>query len=184
MDHHVFDKVSKAWLRRSSRSQPYIRLQINIQQEYYVHFGYSLRAPQAQSFVSTIADTGCQSCSAGLKKVGVSAPHPSQPQPQPEDACSKQRKHPYLGCNHYEFIWKGRQRGEMLYKTNGLCNTDKLFLSREACVDHSPPWVRPIIQSLPTPSVPLMHSCRSRNATAPIGTSYPHNSTVPSHRSQ
>ena len=37
MDHHVFDK---AWLRRRSRSQPYIRLQVTVQREDYDHFGF------------------------------------------------------------------------------------------------------------------------------------------------
>ena len=73
--HHVFDKFTKEWLRRRSRSQPYVRLQMSIQREDYDHFGFPLRVPQARSFVSAMADTGCQSCLAGLKvvkKLGVS----------------------------------------------------------------------------------------------------------------
>ena len=75
VDHHVFDKFTKGWLRRRSKSQPYVRLQMNIQREDYDHFGFPLRVPQARSFVSAMADTGCQSCLAGLKvvkKLGVS----------------------------------------------------------------------------------------------------------------
>ena len=75
VDHHIFDKITKGWLRRRSKSQPYVRLQMKIQREYYDHFGFPLGVPQARSFVSTMAVTGCQSCLAGLKvvkKLGVS----------------------------------------------------------------------------------------------------------------
>ena len=70
MDHHVFDKFTKAWLRRRSKSQPYIRLRVNIQREDYDHFGFPFRIPQVRSFISSMADR-----LAGLKvvkKLGVS----------------------------------------------------------------------------------------------------------------
>lgn len=75
MDYHIFDKFTRGWLRRCSKSQLYVRLQVKMQPEDYNHFGVPLRVLQAQSFVSAIADTGCQSCLAGLKvlkKLGVS----------------------------------------------------------------------------------------------------------------
>ena len=74
VDHHVFDKFTRAWLRRRSKSQPYIRLQVKIRREDYDHFGCPFRVPQVQSFISDMADTGCQTCLAGLKvvkKLGV-----------------------------------------------------------------------------------------------------------------
>ena len=52
VDHHVFDKFTKAWLRRRSKSQPYVRLQVNIQREDYDHYGFPFRVPQVRSFVS------------------------------------------------------------------------------------------------------------------------------------
>jgi len=69
VDHHIFDKFAKGWLRRRSKSQPYVRLQMNIQREDYDHFGFPLRVPQVRSFISAMADTGCQNCLAGLKVV-------------------------------------------------------------------------------------------------------------------
>ena len=48
---------------------------MNIQWEDYDHFGFPLKVPQALSFISAMADTGRQSCLAGLKvvtKPGVS----------------------------------------------------------------------------------------------------------------
>lgn len=74
LDHHVFDQTTKEWLRRRSKPQPYVRLKMSIEKDYN-HFGFSLEVPQKQSFVSTMADTGCQSCLAGFKivnKLGLS----------------------------------------------------------------------------------------------------------------
>ena len=69
LDHHVFDEHTKEWLRKQSKPQPYIRLQMSIWREDYNHFGFPLRIPQVKSFVNAMADTGCQSCLAGLKVV-------------------------------------------------------------------------------------------------------------------
>ena len=136
--HHVFDKVTKEWMRRRSKSQPYIRLQMSIQREDYNHFGFSLRAPQTQSFVSAMADTGCQSCLAGLKvikKLGLSI----------RDLIPVDVEMHAANNNHIRILGatilrlagkdnKGEKQStrQMVYVTD---NTDKIFLSREACVD-------------------------------------------------
>ncbi len=75
MDHHIFDKVTKRWLKRHSKVQPHIMLRANVLQEDYDHFGIPMKATLVQSTLSVIADTGCQSCLAGLKvinKLGIS----------------------------------------------------------------------------------------------------------------
>ena len=138
VDHHVFDKFTKGWLRRRSKSQPYVRLQVRLQWEDYNHFGFPLRVPQARSFVSAIADTGCQSCLAGLKivkKLGVSVedliPVSIKMRAANNDDIS------ILGATILRLSGRdneGEERStrQMVYVTN---NTDRLFLSREACVD-------------------------------------------------
>ncbi len=73
--HHIFDQFTKGWLRRQSKPQPFVRLRISVEREDYNHFGFTLKTPRQQSFVSALADTGCQSCLAGLKivkKLGLS----------------------------------------------------------------------------------------------------------------
>ena len=138
VDHHVFDKVTKGWLRRRSKSQPYVRLQMNIQREDYDHFGFSLRVPQARSFVSAMADTGCQSCLAGLKvvkRLGISVkdliPVSIKMQAANNDSIR------ILGATILRLSGRNNEGDErstrqMVYVTD---STDKLFLSREACVD-------------------------------------------------
>ncbi|XP_064403513.1 uncharacterized protein LOC135348996 [Halichondria panicea] len=75
LDHHIFNQFTKGWLRRQSKPQPFVRLQMSVEREDYNHFGFTLKNPRQQSFVSALADTGCQSCLAGLKivkKLGLS----------------------------------------------------------------------------------------------------------------
>ena len=137
MDHHVFDKLTNAWLRRRSRSQPYIRLQATVQREDYDHFGFLLQVPQARSFVSQ-ADTGCQSCLAGLKVVkslGISVRDLIPVNIKKQAANSDSIR--ILGATILRLSGKNtegekRSTRQMVYVTD---KTDKLFLSREACVD-------------------------------------------------
>ena len=104
------------------------------------HFRFPLRIPQKHFFVSAMADTGCQSCLAGLKivkKLGLSTRDliPVNIKMHAADnhdirilgATILRRS----GKNNKGEEWSTRQ---MIYVTN---NTDKLFLSREACIDLS-----------------------------------------------
>ena len=121
LDHHVFDKFTKGWLRRRSKCQPYIRLRMNIHYEDYNHFCFPLQVPLAQSsFVSAMADTGCQSCSAGLKvikKLGVSIedliPVTIKMQTANNDTFMSWR-------HHTEVIGEEQERRGVLY--DRLCN--------------------------------------------------------------
>ena len=113
----------------------YIKLRMSVQQEDYNHFGFPLRIPQKQTLVSAKADTGCQSCLAGLK-INWSIhqrPHPCRPQ----DACSRQSRYTHLGRHQLRFSGinsKGEKTStrQMVYVTD---KTHKLFLSRVACTD-------------------------------------------------
>ena len=136
--HHIFDKVTKVWSRRRSKSQPYIRLRMSIRREDYDHFGFLLRVPQEQSFVSAMADTGCQSCLAGLKvvkKLGLSVKDLIPVEIKIHAADNHNIR--ILGATILRLSGKDAKGEEqstrqMVYVTD---NTDKLFLSREACVD-------------------------------------------------
>ena len=125
---------TKEWLRRQSKPQPYIRLQMSIQKEDYDHFRFPLRIPQKRSFVSAMADTGCQSCLAGLKimkKLGLSTRdlipvNIKMHAADNYDIC-------ILGATILRL--SGKNKGEERSTRQMIYNTDKLFLSREACID-------------------------------------------------
>ena len=76
LDHHVYDHLSGKWLKRPSRSQPFVRLLVEAQKEDYQHFKFNLSAPSSAIPIDAMADTGCQSCLAGFKlveKLGMSS---------------------------------------------------------------------------------------------------------------
>ena len=138
LDHHVFDKFTKEWLRRQSKPQPYIRLRASIRREDYNHFRFPLRVPQGRSFVSAMADTGCQSCLVGLKivkKLGLSTRDLIPVNIKMHAANNHDIR--ILGAAILRLSGENNKGEEqttrqMVYVTD---NTDKLFLSREACVD-------------------------------------------------
>ena len=132
LDHHVFDNLTIECSRRQSKPQPYIRLQMGIQQEDYNYFGFTLRIPQKQSPVSAMADTGCQSCLAGLKivkKLGLSTKDLNLKMHAADNHDIRATILRLSGRNGKGEVKSTRQ---MVYVTS---KTDKLFLSREACTD-------------------------------------------------
>ena len=74
LDHHVYDQLSKMWLRRSSEPQPYTMLTATPVGEDYADLGFPLKS--RTSILPSMADTGCQSCLGGMKllpHLGVTA---------------------------------------------------------------------------------------------------------------
>ena len=138
LDHHVFDQPTGDWIRKRSKPQPYVRLQMSVESEDYRQLGYKLSTPPKRSFVSAMADTGCQSCLAGLqvvKKLGISTKDliPVDLKMHAADNHNIQ----ILGAIILRFSGKnsnGEEKStrQMVYVTD--C-TDKLFLSREGCTD-------------------------------------------------
>ena len=138
LSHHIFDKPMQQWLKQRSKEQPHIRLKMSINLEDYKHFGFPLRVPPTHSFVSAMADTGCQSCLAGLKivkKLGLSTNDliPVDLKMHTAD----DREIDILGATILRLSGKDGKGSErctrqIVYVTN---KTDKLFLSREACTD-------------------------------------------------
>ena len=135
LDHHIFDPSTDKWYRRPSKPQPYIRLRASIERKDYNHFGYTLRMPPQHTFINAMADTGCQSCLAGLKKLGLSTADllPVTLKMHAAD----DRDIPILGAAILRLSGTS-SKGEavstrqIVYITK---HTDKIFLSREACAD-------------------------------------------------
>ena len=66
LDHHIFIPGYNVWRRSSSKPQPLVRVQLNIEPKDYHHF--DLDAPEVpESFLDGVADTGAQSCLMGSK---------------------------------------------------------------------------------------------------------------------
>ena len=64
--HHQFDNMSETWLSRVSRPQPFVSVKIQASHKDYKALGFSLHTPSKSTSQPAMADTGCQSCLAGI----------------------------------------------------------------------------------------------------------------------
>ena len=66
IDHHLSDNMSKTWMKRSSQPQPFVSLTIRASHRDYRALGFTLGTPSKSVNQPAMADTGCQSCLAGI----------------------------------------------------------------------------------------------------------------------
>ena len=66
---HVCDNLSKAWHRKRSTPQPFLDVAVKAVPDDYEALGFALSSPSKTCSIPAMADTGCQSCLAGLKVI-------------------------------------------------------------------------------------------------------------------
>lgn len=138
LTHHVYDWLLDKWLKRPSKSQPFVGLSVTVQREDYKYFGFCLSVQPDAVLVDVMADTGCQSCLAGfelVEKLGLSNNDLIPVNMLMHSADN--RDIPILGAiilrlSGRDQLGNERITRQIVYITY---STDKLFLSREACVD-------------------------------------------------
>lgn len=137
LDHHIYDSMTDTWVRRNSKPQPFVNITVRALPEDYSAFGVDLSTPSAPTIIPAMADTGCQSCLAGLRvihRIGLSESDLIPVTMRMHTANNNGIK--ILGASLLRFSSKdssGRvvETRQMTYVTD---SSDKLFLSREACV--------------------------------------------------
>ena len=138
LDHHIYDEPTNRWLRRPSKSQPFVRLCAKIQKVDYENFGFHLSVLSNAISVEAMADTGCQSCLAGFKfieKLKLSSKDLIPVNMQMHSADNHDIS--ILGAvilrlSGRDQLGDERITRQIIYITD---STDKLFFSREACMD-------------------------------------------------
>ena len=137
LDHHTYNNICDQWLKHSSQQQPFINLKASLHQNDYAALGFRLDVPARTSTLSVMADTGCQSCLAGVKvlqQIGI---------PQSKIIPVTMQMHA-ANNNTIDIL------GAVILRFSGMSNngnrletrqivyitdsTDKVFLSREACI--------------------------------------------------
>ncbi|XP_071478837.1 uncharacterized protein [Diadema antillarum] len=138
IDHHVYDDISKAWHRKRSKPQPYLNVTVQAVPGDYQALGFNLSSPSQTSAIPAMADTGCQSCLAGLKvlhRLGLRQqdliPVTMEMHTATNGGITILGAVPLRlsGRNPLGHVVESRQ---LTYITD---NSDKLFLSKEACID-------------------------------------------------
>ena len=137
IDHHLYDNLSESWVRKASKPQPFVNLAIRILPEDYEAFGFNITTRTNTIAISAMADTGCQSCLAGINvihRLGIN---------QNELILVNMKMHAannkgitILGATILRISGKDDQgrhveTRQMTYVTD---NSHKLFISREACI--------------------------------------------------
>uniref|UniRef100_A0A8C4Q621 Polyprotein n=1 Tax=Eptatretus burgeri TaxID=7764 RepID=A0A8C4Q621_EPTBU len=136
LDHHAYDKLSNTCIRKSSKPQPFVDVTVKIMCEDYAALGFDLSTQTMTGHVPAMADTGCQSCLAGIKVIHRLGLRKS------DLIAITMRMHTanngginILGATVLRLSGKDKQ-GQVIetwQMTYVKDSSDKLFLSREAC---------------------------------------------------
>ena len=137
LDHHLYDNMCNRWSRQFSKAQPFIKLAMSTHKDDYQALGFTMTCPPTSCTIQGMADTGCQSCLCGLqiiRKLGMSEKDLISVTMRVHAANKQDIGIPGAAIVTLCGISKTSKQLEtrqILYITD---NTDKLFISREACI--------------------------------------------------
>ena len=137
MGHHVYDRSTKALIRRPSQPQPFIRLQAEINPVDYASAGYQLNGGARQTSTQALADTGCQSCLTGtalLAELRLPVTDLIPVNQKMRAANGSQIKVQGAIIVRLTKPRTTRTTTQMVYVTSNV-DAHKLYISREACAD-------------------------------------------------
>ena len=141
LDHHLYNHLSDQWLRKPSKSQPFLTLTATAtaNPDDYQALGFTLNATHPKpTQISVMADTGCQSCLASMhviQRLGLS-----------KRDLIPVTMHMYAANNHGIKIlgavilrFSGPSKSGKVLETRQITyvtnDSNKIFLSREACTE-------------------------------------------------
>ena len=137
LDHHLYHSLSERWVQKPSQSQPFLTLTATAHPDDHRALGFKPVTSQPRTAkLTAMADTGCQNCLVGPKVMHLLGLRKSDL--IPVTLCMHAANNNgitilgavilrFSGQSHSGKILETRQ---MVYVTS---DTDKLFLSREAC---------------------------------------------------
>ena len=137
LDHHIYDNMCDRWIRQASKPQPVVNIHIQLCREDYKVMGYKPADHNKHCTVPAMADTGCQSCLAGLKvvqRLGLSKQNLIPVTMQMHAANNAAISIIGAAILRYSGMTKDGELLETRQVTYITDSSDKLFLSREACV--------------------------------------------------
>ena len=137
LDHHIYDQLSGTWVNRRSHPQPFIQLTAQAIPEDFQSFGFPLNTRPKPASISAMADTGCQSCLAGIKVMHQLGLRHSDliPVSMQMHAANNQGIN-ILGAMILRLTGQNKhgdpiETRQLTYVTD---NSNKFFISKEACI--------------------------------------------------
>ena len=138
--HHIYNKSSKSWEKRRSSSQPYLDLNVSVDDDSYSQLGCQpiKNHPEKTITIPAMADTGCQSCLIGFKcvqKLGLTKTDLLPVSMEMRAANGNPIK--VLGAiilkiNSPSSSNNTQETRQLVYVTN---ETSQFFISKGACID-------------------------------------------------
>ena len=137
LDHHIYDNLCDCWVRQSSKPQPYITVHVSVSAEDFTDLRYQLSSTPTSATLPAMSDTGCQSCLAGIKvltRLSISTAD-LIPVSMKMHAANNNAIN-IIGAVVLRFYGESvsgdcLETRQLTYVTD---SSDRLFLSREACV--------------------------------------------------
>ncbi len=140
LEHHLYNQMSDTWTKQHSQPQPFLNLTAKVLTEDFESLGFDSTSKGGEPKVislSAMADTGCQSCLAGIKiiyRLGLRKRDLIPVDMKMHAANNKGIS--ILGAVIMRLSGKSSdgnvvETRQMVYVTD---NSDKLFLSKEACM--------------------------------------------------
>lgn len=138
LDHHVYDSLSNTWIKQNSKPQPFINPTVEALPGDHKTLGIELVARSTAVSMPAMADTGCQICLAGLRVIHPLGLRESDLIPvtinmhTATDSSIRILGAILLRLSSRDPCGQLIEMRQMTYITP---SSDKLFLSREACMD-------------------------------------------------
>ena len=136
LDHHLYNNMCDTWIMQASKPQPFVKVNITVNPVDYRDLGFKTSIQQREVKTHVMADTGCQSCLAGIKILHRLGLNRSDliPVSMRMHAANRNTIN-ILGATVLRFSGK-TESGEII-ETRQLTyvtdSTDNIFISREAC---------------------------------------------------
>ena len=138
LDHHLYDQLTDTWTRQSSKPQPFINITASISPSDYSALGFPTTVTPKSTTLSVMADTGCQSCLAGIKainRLGVTSKDlipVTMRMHAANNAGINILGAVILRLSGESPSGQRLETRQLVYVTD---SSDRVFLSREACTD-------------------------------------------------
>ena len=139
LDHHLYNQLSDTWMKQASKPQPFIRLTVDALHEDYNRLGFcaTLYSKAKPAVIPAMADTGCQSCLASLKVIHRLGMKKGDLIPVTMKMHAANRRGitilgaAILRLSGKDMMGNVVETRQITYVTD---SSDKLFISREACI--------------------------------------------------
>lgn len=137
LSHHIYKQMIDDWIKQPSQPQPSLVVTASTTEEDYTRLGYTPLPKHTSSMVTVMPDTGCQSCLAGIRLISaLNIPRSRLIPVRLQMSAANRSSINILGAAIVRFSGSNKRANittrQIVYITD---STDKIYLSKEACME-------------------------------------------------